>query len=137
MDTPKKTTSLQHRLDPLLEARLTNVVHRLRAAWLADVAKLWGDIHPIYEDAVGDFDQRVSLTLRDGFFYFSQFLAGFEVLVLEIQQHRVMREQTLLSLEKLLIDLRNSNGNLVEISKIYHSLGELPGTSHGSNSCRK
>lgn len=93
---------LEHRLDPFVEARLADVVQRLRAAWLAGPALLWGDIYPIREAAVAKIDKRVATTLARGFFQFSQFLAGFEVLALELKKSGIVREQSLLSLEKLL-----------------------------------
>lgn len=107
--------STEHRLDPLVEARLTEVVKRLRAAWLAGPALLWGDVHPIQEIARTDFEQRVAATLSDGFFQFSQFLAGFEVLVLHLEHRGVVSEQSLLGLQQLIVDARHSFGNQIEV----------------------
>lgn len=94
----------EHRLDPLVEARLTEVVQRLRASWLAGPALLWGDVHTIRELTVPDIDKRVASTLARGFFQFSQFLAGYEVLTLELKESGVVSEKTLLGLEQLLHD---------------------------------
>ena len=99
---PLEKCTLEHGLDPLVEARLADVVQRLRACWIAGPARLWTDIHSIREMPAGEFDKRVATTFASGFFQFSQFLAGFEVLVLELQKSGVVSKKTLLSLEQLL-----------------------------------
>ncbi len=92
----------ENALDSLVEAGLTNVVLRLRQSWIAGPAGLWGDIHPIHEDARGEFEQGVATALRERFFQFSQFLAGLEVVLLERQQLRVVAKQPLLGAERAL-----------------------------------
>lgn len=96
----------EHRFDPLVEARLTEVVQRLRASWLAGPALLWGDVHAIREMPISNVDKRVATTLASGFLQFSQFLAGFEVLTLELKKSGVVSEQSLLCMEQLLHDGR-------------------------------
>lgn len=116
---------LQDDFDPLIEARLTEIVHRLRADWISSMAGHWTDIYTVDESSRGNLEKRISTTLRQGFFQFSQFLAGFEVLILQLQQLGVVREQTLLGLEKFVVDLRNLNGDLVEISQSNHCLAKI------------
>ena len=106
---------LERRLDPLVEARLAEVVQRLRASWLAGPALLWGEIYPIRDVARDEFDKRVATTLVTGFFQFSQFLAGFEVLVLHLEHRGVVSEQSLLGLQKLIVDPSNPLGNQIEV----------------------
>jgi hypothetical protein len=115
----------QNRLDPLVEARLTEVVHGLRKAWIAHMAGFWSDIHPIDKVARSDFEKRIATTLSDGFFQFSQFLCGFEVLTLQLRELGIVSEQTVLSLEQLLVDLAHRNSDLVEISKSHRGLAKL------------
>ena len=93
---------VEHHLSAVVEARLAEVVGRLRASWLAGPALLWGDVHSIREVARDEFDKRVAATLAGGLFQFSKLLAGFEVLLLQLQERGVVREQTLLGLEQLL-----------------------------------
>ena len=69
--------TVEHHLDPLVQARLAEVVHRLRRAWIDGPALQWGLIYPIRELASADFDKRIAGALVQGFFQFSQFLAGF------------------------------------------------------------
>ena len=116
---------LENNLSPAVEARLTDVMQRLRAAWIAGPALIWSDIHPINEMPLREFEKRVATTLRQGFFEFSQFLSGFEVLLLQAHQLRVVREEAVLGLEQLLVDLTHRNGDLVEISKANRRLAEL------------
>ena len=94
----------EYRLDPLIEARLTEIVQRLRRTWIYGPAGLWTDIHAVREASVADIDKRVTTTLARGFLQFSQFLAGFEVLVLELEKSGVVSEQSLLGLEQFLHD---------------------------------
>lgn len=122
---------LQNRLDPAIEARLTEVVQRLRAAWLAGPALLWSDVHPIHELAVSEVEKRVALTLRLGFFQFSQFIAGFEVLLLQLEQLGLVNEQLILSLEELAIDLGDSSRLGIEVAEIQCRLRQLLRTCEG------
>jgi hypothetical protein len=123
--TAHEPSLAQYSLDPLVETRLTEVVQGLRSAWIAHIAGFWGDIHPIDKVAGTDLEKRIATTLSDGFFQFSQFLCGFEVLTLQLRELRVVREQTVLGLEKLLVDLAHRNGELVEISKTHRGLAQL------------
>lgn len=124
----------EHHLDPLVEALLTNVVRRLRASWLAGPALLWGDIHPVRKVVTGEFDQRIAATLVDGFAQFSELLAGFEMLVLELQERGVVTEQRLLGLEKRIVKRGHFFGDEVEVSDAGQGLGDVPGrTQCGRN----
>lgn len=122
---PHEKCTLEHRLDPLVEARLADVVQRLRACWIAGPAGFWTDVHSIREMSAGEFDKRVTTTLASGFFQFSQLLAGFEVIVLELQKSGVVSEKTLLSLEQL---LQKGGGFFVDevgVSGCTQSLGNV------------
>ena len=133
-DRAVETGFLKNGLDPLVQARLTQVVQRLREGWVAEFAPFWGQIRPINEDSVGDLEKRVSATLRLGFFEFSQFLDRFVVLFLELQQLGVVREKTLLGLEQLVVELGNRRCDLIEISHSKRCLTELLcGIDRGSN----
>lgn len=86
-----------------VEAELTEVALGLRRAWLAGPALTWKNIQPIHERAGNDFEKRVALALREGFFQFSQLLAGLEVLLLQLRDLGVVREETLLDIEELFV----------------------------------
>ena len=107
--------ALQHRLSPIVETRLTQVVHGLRASWLAGPAQFWGDVHPIREMSLGECEQRIATTLACGFLQFSELLAGFEVLVLQLEQSGVVREQSILHLEQLIVQGRRFFRDQVEV----------------------
>lgn len=110
---------------------LAEMVLMLRDFWIALPASI--GVHHVCESAVSDIDKRIAVLLRDGFFEFSQFLCGLEVVVLELQQHGVVSEQALLSSEKLLVDLRDSHRRLVEVPKTYRSGCELAGACERSD----
>lgn len=122
---------VKHRLDSLVEAGLADVVKRLRASWIAGPALLWGDVHPIREVSRGEFDQRVAATLVDGFLNFSQFLAGFEVLILELEKRGVVTEQSLLGLEKRVVHGGNFFGHKVEVPNAAECFGDVSGDANG------
>lgn len=127
-----QNAGLQDHLSPIVEARLTDVVRRLRCAWIAGPALLWHDICAIRELVGSDLDKRVAATVEDGFFEFSQFLAGLEVFVLKLEQLRVVGEQPLLSLEQLRVEVHNGPRKLIEISNAQRGLSELLGSSDRS-----
>lgn len=121
--------ALQHHLSPIVEALLTNVVKRLRASWLAGPALLWGDIHPISIVAPGEADQRVAVALRESFFQFSSLLAGFEILVLELEKTGVVSEQSILHLEQRFVESGCFLRKQVEVSNSSDGLGHVPGNA--------
>lgn len=107
---------LENNFSPIVEARLADVMRRLRSAWLAGPALCWGDVHSVCPLATTDVDKRVSTALRDGFFSFSQFLCGLEQLLLEFKQLGVVREQSILSLEQLIVHPRNLCGDEIPVA---------------------
>lgn len=124
--TPHVVLALQHRFDPLVEARLANVVHRLRSSWIAGPAEMWADVHSIRELPLSQFEKRVATTLASGFFQFSQFLAGFEMLALQLQESGIVSEQSLLGLEQL---LQQGGGFFVDeccVPDRAQPLGDIP-----------
>lgn len=122
---PEAVLLLEDGFDSFVEARLTEIVHRLRGSWIGGPAGLWGDIHAIHNDVRGQLEKRVTATLREGFLQFSQLLCGFEVLLLKLHELRVVREQSVLGLEQLLVDLSDSSGRLIEIAERQSRLTNL------------
>lgn len=114
-----------------IEARLTDVVFGLRTAWCAGPALAWADIHTIDEEARGDLEKRIALTLREGFFNFSQLLCGLEVLLLQLHETGVVNEQTLLGIEKLVV---HRDDNLRQLAVISRSKGCLSDLNSGADS---
>ena len=118
---------LEYRLSALVEARLAEVVQGLRADWIAGGARRWGELYPIRELVLTEVDQRVAGALVQGFLQFSQFLAGFEVFLLELKELGVVREQTILSLEKLLVEPRYRFCDQVEVAQTDCGAGNVLG----------
>lgn len=118
IDDSVRSELLQHTLEPLVVARLTNVVLGLRSDWVAGCAQRWDDVRLVGEDTRADFDKRVAAALREGFFQFSQFLAGFEVVVLKLQELGVVCEQTLLGLEEKTVQIGDLRRALIEVADL-------------------
>jgi hypothetical protein len=125
--TNVSTGESKNGFSPLVEAGLTDVVRRLRTAWLIGPAQLWDEVYPICKVPLGDLDKRVAVELRDGFLQFSQLLAGFEILRLELEHGGVVREQSVLGLEQLFVQGRHTFGDEVEVADPDHGLGHVAG----------
>lgn len=108
-----------------IPTRLAEIVGNLRASWLAGPALIWSDLHAVHELASTEVDKRIAILARSGFFQFSQLLCGLEVLLLELQKHGVVHEETLLGCEQLLVDLRDSRCRLIEIADANSRGGQL------------
>lgn len=117
-DASHSISALQDRLSLSwpIEALLADVVIRLRSSWVAGPAKCWAGIHPISELASTELDKRVATALCEGFSQFSQFLCGFEVLMLQRVNGSREFEETLLGIEQLFVHGPN----------YFHRLGLVP-----------
>lgn len=113
--------------DPAVEARLAEVVLRLRAAWRAGPALLWGDLFPLREVAGSQFEKLVTIALVESFLEYSQLLCGLEVLLLKRQHLGVVSEQSLLSLQQQVVDLADLRGEVVELLQAQGSVPEIAG----------
>lgn len=123
---------LEHALvSPHIQARLAQVVRRLRGSWLAGPALLWHDIHPIGEDAATEVDERIARALVDGFFEFSQFLAGFEVLLLELEHFGVVSEECLLGVEQHIVQRSGLLSDRGGVSDADKRPGHVDGSADG------
>lgn len=133
VDPAELFPSLQYGLDPLVEARLADIVGRLRAAWILHLADFWTDIHLVDVDSSSDLEKRVSTALRKGFLHFSQLLCGLELLLRERVDLGAETVERLLSIEKLLVELGNDRSNLIEVAKSDRCLAEFPGGGNGAD----
>lgn len=114
-----------------VEARLAEVVHRLCSLWFAGPAAVWSDIHPISEVACIDLEKRIAVALKGGFFHFSQFLCGLEMLLLKSKHGGLELEQSILGIEKLVVDLADCRRELVEISNVFSGHCNVSSGSQG------
>lgn len=112
----------QNRLSPGIEARLAQEVKGAREG--LPIANLVA----IYEDASGEFDKLVAASVLQHFLGESQTLFGFSKFFLESYQLRLMREQRILSLEDLFVELRNGGRQSVEVPNADGSLGNVLGS---------
>ncbi|QMT65803.1 hypothetical protein [Xylella fastidiosa] len=133
-ETPERP--LQNGLAPaLVEALLTNVMHRFRRSWLDGPARLWGDIHPIHELAGSDLHKRIALLLSNAHFDFAQFLCGIEMLALKLEVGDALVAQRLLSCEKHGAELRGSLLDLEGIVDSYERSREFHSDLQGRSGC--
>ncbi|KRG47369.1 hypothetical protein ARC20_03310 [Stenotrophomonas panacihumi] len=112
------TIALQDGTLTSIPAGLAQVVGDLRRAWVAGPALMWGGINSICKDAASEVDQRVVILLREGFFEFSQFLCGLELLALEIEKSAVLSEEGALGAQQRVVELRKLRSRLVEVSDV-------------------
>lgn len=124
---------LKNGLDPSIEARLAEVVYRLRADWIGSMADHWLAIYSIRDDALGDLDKRVSTSIYDGFFHFAQFLCALEILVLKRKELAIVGDEALLSAEKLVVQLSNDRSHLVRVTNGKGGLSKIPGERQGAD----
>ncbi len=116
-----------------VKALLTDVVIRLRGAWVAGPAKCWGGIYPISQLAVTDLDKRVAAALCEGFSNFSEFLCGMEVLMLQRVDGSAEFEKTLLGIEQLFVHGPDYVHRFGLVSDGHSPLAEVDGAIDGSD----
>lgn len=124
---------LQDDLCPGVVAGLAKVVVGLRASWTVGPGLLWGQVCAVDDDATTKVEKLIAGLLRESFLEFSQLLCGFEVLVLQLQQHDVVREQTLLGCQQFLVDLSDRNSRLVEVAHSQGGSSEFLRALEGGN----
>lgn len=112
----------QNHLSPGIEARLAQEVMGARHSLPISA------ITAIYEDAGGEFDKVVAASLLHHFLGESQTLFGFTQFFLESYQLRLVREQRILSLEDLVVELRNGGRPRVEVPDADGSPGKVFGS---------
>ena len=120
----------QESLSPDIEARLTEVVVGLRTGIPFD------ELISIYEDANGELDKLVAASVLDCFLGEAQALYGLSQFFLKSYQLRLVRKQRILSLEDLLVELRNGRGQGVEVPDFGGSLGDVLGGAQRANGRR-
>lgn len=138
-DSPIKAAPLQHRLgSDSIETALAEVMHRFRPLWISFGTDFYAALQPINKDSFREFDQGISNALIGGLFEFTGLLLTVGELLLKSQQLEVVREESALGLEQLVVELGNDWRDLVEISDAKRGrsqvLGERNGTDGGGDS---
>lgn len=117
---------------PDVQARLTEVVLRLRMDWTAGPGQCWPLIYPVRDMPGSEFDHRVSRALREGVFCFSQFLGCLEVLLLQREQGSREAEETLLGVEQRLVELGHLRRELGGIADAQQAPADVDGGRDGA-----
>ena len=125
---------LQHAFDPLVHARLADVVERL-APIRTLVAEVYGNIASKNKSSIRNLEQRVTTPVCQLLLQLSQAICQIEIVLLEGMQLGVVREQTVLCLEQLVVDLAHNRSHLTEVPKAQSSFANLSGCSDGCSGC--
>lgn len=133
--TAHAESALQHNLGLSwpVEALLTDVVIWMCESRLAVPAEWGGGIHSVSKLSRTDLDKRISTTLCEVFFQFSQFLCGFEILMLQRVNGSPEFEKPLLSIKQLFIHGANYFHRLGLVPNRQGSFAEIDGTVDGGD----
>jgi len=116
---------LKDDFDVLVKAGLAHIVGWLRHRWIPIITDCFGDLGSINKESIRDFEKRITPTLRDEFLHHAQLLQCLEVTLLQLAHLETVSEESFLSLQNLLIHLRNFDGNQVAIPNADHRRTEI------------
>lgn len=120
---------LKDALSTSVEARLAEHVGAFRRGIDLDA------LASIYEDASGEFEKKIAASVLDHFLGETKTLFGIHQILLESYQLRLVREQGVLSLENLLVQLRDHHSKLVEVSQPHSGFSDFSGGADGAAGC--
>lgn len=107
-----------------IEAGLAEVVRRLSIAFDA-IRPTFDLLEAIDEAAPADLEKRVALTFIRLLSQFAQFRFGSEKLLLELRHFGGMKEETLLGIQKLAVDVGQLRSDRVELLDPKHRVERL------------
>lgn len=114
---------LERSFEPLaLEAGLTEVLGRIERNWADFSARHGGSIALIRTIAAADLDQRVFAPVVESLLEFSKLLQIIKVLLLQNQELGIVGEETVLRLQKLVLDLTYDCGQVIEVTNAHGGL---------------
>lgn len=122
---------LQDHLAPGVEARLTQVMHRLVCNWFDGGLSCATDFQAIRELASADLEQRISTALVKSILEVSQFITCVGILAVHLEQGRLVSEERILSLEQFAIHLRQLTRQLVEVTQLDSGRTDVLGQAQG------
>ena len=125
VDKAVERAALKDDLDAAVKASLAYVMRWLRRDWIPVMGNVLNGVGAVDENTFRYFKQRVTPSLCDEFFHCADLLASLEISLLQLPEIGTVDEQGVLSLKKLLVDLRNRTGDLVEVTDANHCLAEL------------
>jgi len=128
-DSGVALVSDQDGLSASIEARLAQEVADLRMSRGRHVQNLVA----IYEDAGGEFDKLVAASVLQQLLGESQALLRLSQFFLESYQLRLMREQRVLSLEDLFVELRHRSSPRVEVPDTDSGFGDVFGSAQSAD----
>ena len=118
-DPSIKHVPLKDDFDILVKTGLAYVVRWLRQSLVPFVAEL-GSIDSVNEGSKSEFDKRMTPAVRDEFLHCAQLLQGLEVALLQLAHLETVSEESFLSLQNLLIHLRNFKGYHIAVADADH-----------------
>lgn len=133
-DLSPSINALKDDFDVLVKAGLAYVVHWLRRDWIPIVTQTLGEMGSVDEGASGELMQRITPAIRDEFFHCAQLLQCLEVTLLQLAHLKTVREESFLSLQNLLVHLRDRAGDDITITNTDHRSTEFFGCNQRTNS---
>lgn len=116
---------LKDDFDVLVKTGLAYVVKWLRRDWIPIMSRALGPMGSVDKGAGVDFVQNISPALRDEFFHFAQLLQCLEVSLLQLAHLETVSQESFLSLQNLLIHLRDFDGDQIAIADADHGGTEV------------
>ena len=119
-DLAPGVNTLKDDFDVLVKTGLAYVVHWLRRDWIPVMTEALGGMGSVNKGASGELMQRITPTIRDEFFHCAQLLQCLEVTLLQLAHLETVREESFLSLQNLLVHLRDRAGNDIAVADPEH-----------------
>jgi len=123
-DLPPNVVPLKDDFDILVKAGLAYVVGWLRQSMIPFAAGL-RSVNLVDEGSGRDLDQRVTPSVRDEFLHCAQLLQCLEVALLQLTHLEAVSEQSFLSLQNLLVHLRDFKGNHIVVPDADHRCANI------------
>ncbi len=114
-DCPELAESLQDRFDPLVEARLAQIVVSFQPVHKVLRDRLYSLVEAQHTGAVGDLDKRVATAIRKFLLRSCQFVCELEILLLKSKELGVVSEEAVLRLENLFVEAAPDRREVVEV----------------------
>lgn len=111
---------LKNDFDVLVKAGLAYVVQWLRKDWIPIMTEAFGGIGSVGEGPGLNLGERITPAIRDEFLHCAQLLQGLEVALLQLAHLETVSKESFLSLQNLLVHLRDRAGDDIPIADTDH-----------------
>lgn len=133
-DAPGAAGLLKDGANALFEATGAQKVNWLWQSWIDGPCCLWRVVESLHKDPRAELEQRVAFALRAFFFEFSHLLSQGRVLLLDLEEGRIDRDEFRLEVQNFLGHLRNCGTRCVEIADFQCRLRSANRVDEGAQS---